>query len=145
ANKPKRAIAHQRARKQACFAQDLKTVARSEHELARARIANHRLHNRRKTSDRAAAQIIAVSETARQDDRVVIAERCFFVPEVIGLQTLNAVDAGDTILVAIGTWKLNDGKLHVDLVSHVPGALFFMIIVHHETRVNHSWNPTEQR
>ena len=67
------------------------------------------------------------------------------MPKIIGLQTFNAVDAGDAILVAIGSGKLNDGELHVDLAGQAAGALFFMIIVYDQGCVNHSWNPTEQR
>jgi hypothetical protein len=36
------------------------------------------------------------------------------VPDVCGLQSIKPINRRDTILVAVGTGKLNDGKLHVD-------------------------------
>jgi len=67
------------------------------------------------------------------------------VPDVISLQTFDAVDARNAILVAVGTGKLDDGKLHVDLMSQSFGALFFVIIIHHQCGVNNSRDPAEQR
>ena len=114
ADKSKRAISDQRAWKKAGFAQDLKTVTCSQHKLARARVANHCFHDRREASDRAAAQIVAVGKTARQNNRIVIAQRSLFVPNVIGLEPFDTVNSRDAILVAIGTGKLDDGELHVE-------------------------------
>src|SRR5213082_1726269 len=85
ADKTKRAVPHERAREQAGFAQNLETVARAEHEFSCPRVADYRLHDRRETRDRTTAQIVAVSEPARQNDRIVIAQRHFFVPDVISL------------------------------------------------------------
>ena len=114
-NKPERAVSHQRARQKTGFAQYLEAVARAEHELAGARVADHRLHYGRKSSDRSTAEIIAVRESARQHDGIEIIERSFLVPDVFGLQSINPINRRDTILVAVGTGKLNDGKVHGDL------------------------------
>jgi hypothetical protein len=67
------------------------------------------------------------------------------VPDILSLQTVDAVNASNAILVAVGTGKLDDRKLHVDLMSQSPGALFFMIIIHHQCGMNNSRDPTEQR
>src|SRR5438045_4952872 len=75
ANKSQGSIAHERARKKTGFTQNLETVARTKHEFPSPRVTDHRFHDRRKARDRAATQIIAVSETAGQNDRLVIAER----------------------------------------------------------------------
>src|SRR5215472_10224445 len=113
-NKPERAVPHERARQKTGFAQDLKPVARSEHELAGERGADDCFHYGRKPSDGSAAKIIAVCESARQHNGIEIIERSFLVPNVFGLQSIKPINRGDTILVAVGTGKLNDGKLHGD-------------------------------
>jgi hypothetical protein len=144
-NKSQRPISDERTGKQAGFAQDLEPVASAEHKLAGSRIADHRPHDGRETRDRTAPEIIAVGKTARQNNRVVLAKGRFFVPDKIGLQTFDAVDSGDTILVAIGTGELNDCEFHADLMGGCARALFLMIIVHHERSMDHSWDPAEKR
>jgi len=66
------------------------------------------------------------------------------VPDVISLQTFDAVDARNAILVAVGTGKLDDGKLHVDLMGDCPRALFLMIIVYDQCGMNNSRYPAQQ-
>jgi hypothetical protein len=113
-NKPKRAVSHQRARQKTGFTQDLKPVARPEHELAGARVANHCFHYGRKPRDGSTAKVVAVCESAGQHDGIEIIERSFLVPNVFGLQAIKPINRPDTVLVAIGTGKLNDGELHGD-------------------------------
>ena len=101
ANKSKRTIANERAGKKAGFAQNLETVAGAEHELSRAGIVYYCFHDWRETRDCAATQIIAVGKTSRQNDRIVVSKRSFFVPDIIRLQPFDAVDAGNAVLIAI--------------------------------------------
>ena len=63
-------VAHQHARQQAGFAQDLEAVADAEHQPAARGVVADRLHDRGARGDRAAAQIVAVGEAARQDDEI---------------------------------------------------------------------------
>ena len=145
ADEAQRAIAHERAREKTSLTQNLETVARAEHELARPRAAGHRLHNWRESGDRTATQVIAVGKAARQNDRIVIPQRSFFVPDIVSLQAFNAVNARNTILIAIGTRKLDNRKFHLALVSHASGALFLVIIINYKRSVDHPRNPSEQR
>ena len=63
-------VRQQRARQQPSLAQHLKAVADPEHEPAAVREARHGLHDRREARDRADAQVVAVGEAARHDDRL---------------------------------------------------------------------------
>jgi hypothetical protein len=59
------------------------------------------------------------------------------------LQSIKPINRCDTILVAVGTGKLNDGKVHVHLMCSGGYAFFCVIIVHDKARVNDSRNPAE--
>ena len=50
--------------------EELKAVADAEHQAAARGMGAHRLHDRRARRDRAAAQIIAIGEAARQHDEI---------------------------------------------------------------------------
>ena len=63
-------IAHQHARQQAGLAQNLEAVADAEHQPALGGEGAHRIHHRRTRGDGAAAQIVAVGETARHHHQV---------------------------------------------------------------------------
>ena len=93
--------------------------------------------------DGAAAKVIAIRKSAGQDDRIKIIERSFLVPDVFRLQPVEPINRCETILVAVRTGKLNDGKVHVHLMCSGDCALFCVVIVHDETRVNYSRNPAE--
>ena len=66
------------------------------------------------------------------------------MPDVISLQTFDAVNTRDAILIAVRAGKLDDGELHVDLMSDRPRALFLMIIVHDQCGMNDSRYPAQQ-
>src|SRR5205814_8832138 len=138
-NKPERAVSHQRARQKTGFAQDLKSVASAEHQLSGARIADYCVHNRRKTSDGSTAKVIAVRKSPGQHDCIESIERSFLVPDVLSFQSVEPINRCNTILVAVGTGKLNDGKVHRDLMRAC--ALLRVVIVHHETCVDDPWYP----
>ena len=63
-------VAHQHARQEPGFAQNLEAVADAEHQPAARGVVVDRLHDRGARGDRAAAQIVAVGESARQDDEI---------------------------------------------------------------------------
>ena len=63
-------VAHQDAGQKPEFDQNLEAVADAEDEPAALGMGAHRRHDRRMGGDRAAAQIIAVGEAARQHDEI---------------------------------------------------------------------------
>ena len=110
--KTERTVSHQCSWQKTGFAQDLKPIACAEHELAGARVADHCLHDRRKTSDGSTAKVIAVRESPRQHDGIEIIKRRFLVPDVFGSQSIKPINRRDAILIAVGTGKLNDSEFH---------------------------------
>jgi hypothetical protein len=66
----KRRVAHQSARQQACFAQNLKAITNAQHRHARFCGIDHSARYRRLSGHRATAQIVAIGKAARQYDQV---------------------------------------------------------------------------
>ena len=108
------AIAHQRARQQPSFHQNLESVAHAQHQPARGRELLHRVHHRRKLGDGAAAQVIAVSKTARQNDCVQIAERRLIVPDIFNRLPKVLTHRVKRVVVAVAAGKNNDSESHDD-------------------------------
>ena len=77
------------ARQQAGFAQDLEAVADAEHRPAVPGERVDRGHDRREAGDRTRAQVVAVGEATRQDERRrrSAARRSVAVPHDLGLAT----------------------------------------------------------
>ena len=69
------AVPAQHVREQPGLAEDLEAVADPEHGTARGRELAHGVEHRREAGDRAAAQVVAVREAARQHDRVRLARQ----------------------------------------------------------------------
>src|SRR5206468_8432044 len=90
-------VPQERTGQETGFAENLEPVARTEHELAGARIANYRLHDWRKTRDGATTQIIAIRESTRQHDGVKIVKRRCLVPDVFGAQSVDPVNCRQAI------------------------------------------------
>src|SRR6478752_4287817 len=105
-------IPNQRPGKQPDLAQNLEAVARPNHELPLPRLLYHAGHDRRKSGNGAAAEIIAVGKTARQHNRVESVERPVLVPDVFGSDAGNSVQCSQTILVAIRSGKLDHCEFH---------------------------------
>src|SRR6267378_1682250 len=80
-------VAHQRAGQQSRLAQNLEPVADAEYRATGARVGRHRAEYRRKAGDGPGPKIIAVAETARQDDRVRLLQVGIAVPDVIGVRS----------------------------------------------------------
>ena len=99
------AVADERAGQQAGFGEDLKAVADAEDEAAVVGELFHGLHHGAEPRDRAAAQVIAVAETARHDDAVGVAERRVLVPdEPRGMA--KQLNGEDGVLVAVAGGEL---------------------------------------
>nr|BFE66751.1 hypothetical protein GCM10020092_000520 [Actinoplanes digitatis] len=78
-------VAGERARQQVGLAEDLETVADAEHRQAAAGGVGDGLHDRREPGDGAAAQRVAVGETAGQDHGIDAVQVRVAVPEAHGL------------------------------------------------------------
>jgi hypothetical protein len=85
ADERQRRVRPQRAGQQAGLAEDLEAVADSQHQPALPRELDDRRHRRREPRDRTAAEVVAVREAAREDDRVNGREPLVAVPRERGL------------------------------------------------------------
>src|SRR5215469_5274537 len=63
------------------FAQDLEAVAGADHEPAVGCETRDAFHDRREARDRACAEVVAVAESARQEEALGALQRFFLVPE----------------------------------------------------------------
>src|SRR5262249_30397603 len=108
------AVAHQRARKQAGFRQNLKAVANTEHQAALRGELLDGLHHRRELCKRSAAQVIAVSEAARKDHGIDITELRLIVPEELRLLSENSRDRVPGVVVAVASREDDDSEFHRD-------------------------------
>src|ERR1700731_975576 len=107
-----RPVPNQRAREQTNLAKNLEPIANADDQRPISRRVHHALHDGGKPGDGAAAKIIAVGKTTRQHDRVETIHRRFLVPDVFSAQPRKAVQRRQAILIAIGSWKLNDCEFH---------------------------------
>jgi len=78
-------VAQKGAGKQASLDENLKTVADSEDRTAGGGEFTDGSHDGREAGDGTAAQVIAVGETAGQNDGIEAAEICGIVPDKAGL------------------------------------------------------------
>src|SRR5262249_17927523 len=74
-------VDEQRPGQQPGLAEDLEAVADPQHRPAAASVVGDRLHRGREAGDRAGAQVVAVGEPARDDDRVGAAKVVVLVPD----------------------------------------------------------------
>ena len=115
ADEAQRGVGQQRARQQARLAQDLEAVADPQHRAALARELDDRPHDRREAGDRPDAQVVAVGEAARDDDRVDALQVGVGVPEELGVA--DALGGLQRVDVVAGPREPDDADLHVrDLV-----------------------------
>src|SRR4030095_1472513 len=113
ADKLQAGVAHQRSGQQARLTENLKAVADAEDETAVVRELHDTAHDRRKTRHGAAAQIIAVGKSARQNDAVIISRKLVFVPEQLDLLTQLQLEAVENVMIVTGTWKYDDTPTHI--------------------------------
>src|SRR4029077_13663550 len=101
-------IAHQSAGQKPGFAENLKAIANAEDETTRAGEPRNRVHYRRKTRDRAGAQIIAVGEAAGQNHGVETGEVLRLVPDGLGRYVKDFVYSVQGIVIAVRSGKYDD-------------------------------------
>src|SRR5580704_1518327 len=112
AKKSQSGIPNQRPGQKTSFAKNLKSIANAENQSAPTRKFLHRFHNRGKTRQRPSAQIIAISKSARKDDRVAAAKILGAVPEKFYRLMQHAADRIVRIVIAIRPRKHNHAKFH---------------------------------
>jgi hypothetical protein len=112
ADEAQAAVAHHRAGEQARFAENLEAVADAEYHAAAVCEFLDGLHDGRKPSDSAGAQIIAVGKSAGQDDGVAIRKVLRLVPDEFDRPPQNVADGVKRVMIAIGPGKNNDSKFH---------------------------------
>src|SRR5580698_3123206 len=94
------------------FAENLEAIADAEDESAGFRVRHHRLHRGREACDRARAQVVAVTESAGDDNALDVAESRVFMPDVPGGLTQNVRQHVIGVLITIATGKLDNSKSH---------------------------------
>ncbi len=106
------AVADEGAGEEAGFAEDLESVADAEDQFARFGGGDDGWHDRGEAGDGAAAEVVPVGESAREDDGVEAVGAGFFVPEVFGGDSLEGAEGEQAVLVAVRAGKLKDGEAH---------------------------------
>src|SRR5205814_1163663 len=105
-------IAQERARQQAGFRENLKTVADSKNHAAFFRKIGNRVHHRRELRERAGSQVVTICKSAGQDDRVESLYGRVLVPNVRHRLSEHRLDRVIAIVLAIRSWKNNDTEFH---------------------------------
>src|SRR5436190_2932833 len=93
-------------------AQDLEAVADAQHEATLAGVPRHGVHDGRELGQRAAAEVVAVREAARQDDAVRAAERAVLVPERHRLVAQHAFGGAQRVAVVVGAGEDDHPPAH---------------------------------
>ena len=106
------AVADERAWQEPRLAEDLESVANSQHRPAFRGETPHRLHDRAETGNGPGAQIISITEAAGDDDGVKAGQRTLLVPDKSPRLAENVPHHVQGVLVAIGSGKLEDGEIH---------------------------------
>ena len=110
-------IAHQRPWQQASLSQDLKPVADAQHQSASGGKLLHRLHHRRKPSNRPGAQIVAIRKAARNQHRIHALQILRVVPEKRNRLLRNLRDHVVGVVVAIGPRKDQNAEFHASRLT----------------------------
>ena len=108
-------VAQQCAGKKAAFHQNLESVADSQNQPAVLGEFLHGGHHGRKLRDGAAAQVIAVGESARQNHRIGVAQRSGIVPDKFGWVAQVMRDRVPRVVVAIASRKHDDAESHKEV------------------------------
>src|SRR5438552_4168347 len=106
------AVTEHRARKQAAFQQNLKTVTDAKDWTAGARKRRDAAHDGRESRDRARSEVVAMREPARQDHHVGARKRRVLVPHERGVLTQHMPGGVIRVVIAVRSRKDNDRKLH---------------------------------
>src|SRR6266478_2714851 len=112
ADEPQAAVAHHRARQQTRLQQNLKPVADPQHHPTAFRKLADRFHYRRKSRNRACAQIVPIGEPARQNNGVAIGQVLRLVPDELHRSLEDVADGVKRVVIAVGARKDNYSKFH---------------------------------
>src|SRR5689334_22687817 len=105
-------IAHQRARQQPGLAGDLKAVADGKHRPASFCVRNDLLHDRAEARDCSGTQIVAVAESAREDDHVRALKIVILVPQIDRFFAEYFGDRVISVVITVGTGEGHDAEFH---------------------------------
>ncbi len=106
------AIAHEGAREEAGFAEDLKAVADTQDEAAGCGELRDGLHDGGELGDGAGAEVVAIGEAARDEDGVAVLEIVRGVPEIGDGGAELAGEDVMRVVVAVGAGEDEDAELH---------------------------------
>lgn len=106
------AVADKGAGEEAGFAEDLESVADAEDQFARFGGGSDGRHDGGETGNGAAAQVVSVGKSARENDGIEAVGGGFFVPEVVCGDALEGAEGEQAILIAIGARELKNSEAH---------------------------------
>ena len=109
-------VAAQSAGQQVGFAENLETVANADDGFAQGGEFGDRIHDGRETGDGAGAQVVAVGEAARQNERIERRKVRLFMPDARLGMTEHLLDDVRTVAVAVGAGENDDSEMHGDRV-----------------------------
>src|ERR1700735_651734 len=112
AQKSQSLVTHHRAGKQTGFQQDLKSIADTQHQTTGTSKPVHGFHHRRKTRDRAGAQVVSEREAARQDNGIAPSEVFGLVPDKVDGLADDRAYRLTGVVIAIRTGKLYHSEFH---------------------------------
>ena len=98
--------------KQSCLASDLESVADAEDRSARLRVCGDLLHDWAEPRDGAGTQIVAVAETAREDDHIRAPQVMILVPHVRRLFAQDLSYCVIRVVIAVRAGESDDAELH---------------------------------
>ena len=105
-------VAQHRTGQETGLEQHLKAVADAEHRASAPGKRLHLAHDRREPRHGAAAKVIPVRESARQDHDVGALQIGVLVPHVIGVLAEDVSGGVVSVVVAIAAGKNDDCKFH---------------------------------
>ncbi len=106
-------VAHQNPGQKACLAQDLEPIAYTQDQSAARCVIADRPHDRRPRGDGAATQIVAIGESAGQDDQIQARRQfAFSVPDDRGLGACRLPERARDVAFAINSGKEDDRRPH---------------------------------
>ena len=110
-------VANEGAGEESALAEDLEAVADAENGAAGCGETFYRLHDRRELGDGSAAEVVAVGETAGNDDGVEAGERGVLMPHEVGGGAGKVIESENAVLVAIRAREADDGEFHYLLIE----------------------------
>lgn len=106
-------IAQQRPGEQSGLAEDLKSVADTQHQPTTRGEALHWLHDRCKFGDSAGAQVVSIGKAAGDHDRIAVLEIVTLVPEKCDRLFGRVLDGVKRVVIAVRTGKDEYAEFHL--------------------------------